>query len=279
MRLSERIRDQQQRWLHSRGAAVDERGYARRIEDNVFAFSDAARRELSNGRGRELGRPDRPGKLAAPWSSSALAINFFEPWREGDKRVLADALGAPGAYTRLRLEHWMATGFGPSPANLDVSLADEAGALIAIESKFLEPFSGGVRGTLRDTISDTYLKERNRDLWFDLAHLRALAKAIRDGARDFRRLDAPQLIKHAIALTRAGQPFELLHLWYRPADASQEVVEMEQELDVFSAAAAADRIRFRSITYQQVFERLRASEGADRAHVAYLADRYFDAEP
>src|SRR5690606_31179365 len=86
----------------------------------------------------------------------------------------------------------------------------------------------------------------------------------------FRRLDAPQLIKHAIALTRAGGSFELLHLWYRPAGAATPAAEMDRELDVFGRAAEHDGVRFRPMTYQELFERTRASGGADPSTLRIL---------
>jgi hypothetical protein len=275
MNLVETIKAQQRSWLKDRGVTFDERGYTSRISDNLLTLSEAGRSELSAGLGNEFGRPHRPGKIAAPWSSSALAINFFESWRALDIRPLAAALEVSGPFNGLRFEVQFATGFGAMPAHLDVVLNGAPAGSVVIESKFLEPFKGGRRGTLRKKISRTYLKRQPDPRWHGLHELRGLATAIADGRETFYRLDAPQLIKHVVALRRTGQPFELLHLWYCPPGFVQQTQQMEAELDTFRRAAAPDGLRFRSLTYQELFARLRAAAAEHATYLDYLSARYF----
>jgi hypothetical protein len=277
MNVVDAIRVQQTSWLKDRGVAFDGRGYTSTISDNLLVLSAEGQRELAAGRGNELGNAQRPGKIAAPWSSAALAINFFESWRGLDKRPLAEALEVRGGLSDLRFEATFSTGFGAIPAHLDVVFdgASTSTDRIAIESKFLEPFAGGVRGTLRKTISRAYLAERAKPRWHGLHALREFAEAIVEGKAMFYRLDAPQLIKHAVALQRAGKPFELVHLWYCPPGFPRQTERMESEIDMFREVIGRDGVRFRSLTYHDLFARVCTTAPEHTAYRDYLLSRYF----
>lgn len=91
---------------------------------------------------------------------------------------------------------------------------------------------------------------------------------------NFQYLDAAQLLKHVLGLHRrfAASGFELLYLWY-DVPGSTAADEHRAEVERFSQAISAE-VRFRSMTYQALFERLLPSiEGTDYA--AYLRSRYF----
>lgn len=279
MTLFKILKQQQRDWLVAHaGATLDEaRGYTTTIDANLRAcLSDAARRELGAGKGQELGTPDRPGKIAAPWSSTALVVNVFDFWRDRDLQPLATALGTSRPFTGLQQEAKFSTGFGNTPAHLDVVLDGER--LLAIESKFLESFEAGDSGKSYKDFKPVYLDDRTRERWFGMNRLRALAQSIVDGHRLFRWLDAPQLMKHALGLRRSGRPFELLLLWHRPREAARQAAEKERELAVLQEAMIADGVDFRALTYREMFARLRVQAGdlPDAApYLWYLQDRYF----
>lgn len=278
MPLFKILKQQQRDWLAARGVCFEEaRGYTATIDANLHTgLSDAARGELDDGRGQELGTPDRPGKIAAPWSSTALVVNVFDFWRGRDLQPLAAALDAPRPFAGLRQEATFSTGFGKTPAHLDVVL--EGAPLLAIESKFLEPYQSGDHGKSYKAFSPVYLDDRTRARWLGMDNLRALALAIVDGRRQFRWLDAPQLMKHALGLRREERPFELLLLWYSPREVTDQAAVKERELAVLREAMVADGVAFRSLTYQELYARLRLHAGplphaAD--YLAYLGGRYF----
>lgn len=278
MRWAARVKSEQAAWLAARGVKTGERGYAVDVAANLLLLSQEARAELGAGSGAELGTVARAGKLAAPWSSSALTVNVFEYWRTEEKEVLEFALGLSATPRRLRFEVKLQTGFSlNAPANLDVVLdRGPDAACVAIESKFLEPFDGGPGGKLRDDFVDTYFDSTLRASWNGLDNLRELAASLRPAsrARKFWRLDVPQLTKHAIALRRNGQPFELILLWYSPPGDLPETRVMLDEIDQFTVTAARDDVRFRALTYQDVFTRMRAS-GMSGDYLSYLESRYF----
>jgi hypothetical protein len=273
MDWAKKIRIVQAEWLKAnRRVNLDDRGYTANVAGNLYILSPGARDEYRKGNGYEFGIAARPGKLAAPWSSSALVVNVFDDWRGRDLRPLARALGFDQEFTCLRFEAKFSTGFG-GPANVDVVL--EGAHRLAIEGKFCEPFEGGSRGKPRNSISRTYLKPENLARWQGLNALRELAGAVHGRRREYRRVDAPQLIKHTIALTRTKLPFELLHLWFSPGPDTTEAQEAAKELGDLGAAMQRDGVRFRSLTYQELFQRLKAEVLVGSPYIAYLQSRYF----
>jgi hypothetical protein len=82
----------------------------------------------------------------------------------------------------------------------------------------------------------------------------------------------------AVALHHTGRKIDLLLLWYCPGKGTSESNEMARELAVLHEVMSADQVTFRSLTYQQLFARLRdrASGMPDSAdYPSYLENRYF----
>jgi hypothetical protein len=136
----------------------------------------------------------------------------------------------------------------------------------AIESKFTEPYYPA----RRKGFSASYFESEG--LWTGLAACLSVAKAV--GQANYRHVDVPQLLKHILGLRRrfTAEGFELLYLWYDvPGSAAAD--EHRAEVQRFSEAVSAE-VRFRSITYQALFESLLPSVH-DTDYAAYLRSRYF----
>src|SRR5438067_6364168 len=93
------------------------------LDDNlIIPITSDVRAEFESGGGKELGTLERPGKMYSLGSSSALAYNFFAPWRGHDLHPLSVAFGTPIVERTLRFEHKWAHGLSTEPPNLDVAL-------------------------------------------------------------------------------------------------------------------------------------------------------------
>ena len=155
--------------------ALDERGYTRSFTGNLVSSVEVSDFEanLAQGSGDELA-----GKIRAPYSSSALAVNCFAPF----KRNLVDlrVCGAEGV-SSLHFEAKCPTGLRGTPPNLDV-LLERDDRVVAIESKCLEYLS---RHTAE--FSPAYLNGI-RDSRRDSAWYRELLRLV-DAPRAYRWLD------------------------------------------------------------------------------------------
>ncbi len=77
------IKTGQREWAGRNGLKVDADGYCISVEGNIFGgLSLDARREFESGDGAELGKDGKRGKIQALHSSSALACNWFDYWRD-----------------------------------------------------------------------------------------------------------------------------------------------------------------------------------------------------
>ena len=119
------IKERQRRWAQRSGRSLDDKGYCGCTDDNMFQpLSDAARRDFERGGGDAL-----DGKICAVHSSSALACNWFDYWRERDFDVLSTAFGVSEPFVTLQLEAHVPTGMRGADANLDVLLTTASGWL------------------------------------------------------------------------------------------------------------------------------------------------------
>jgi hypothetical protein len=251
----------------------DRAGYTESLSDNLFApLSVFTEEESRSGDGAELGRPGERGKMQALHSSSALACNFFDYWRGRDTHALASALSLPVPIVKIAFEQKFPTGLRGKAPNLDVVLRPLSGSLIAIESKFLEPY--GTAGA-KPGFKAKYF-ESNQGLWQGAGypHCQELAKALYSRDHAFKWLNAEQLLKHILGLARGGGQWTLLYLWYQvPGTATGEhAAEAEQ----FGSVATSDGIEFKALSYQTLFQDLRRHvEARDREYMDYLRNRYF----
>ena len=99
------------------------------------------------------------------------------------------------------------------------------------------------------------------------------AEELRGGRQRFEYLNPRQLLKHALGLAaQLGNRFSLYYLYYDwPGDG---MGAHRREVDLFDECVGGE-IRFKALTYQEVFEKLRDSGQAGSEHLDYLGTRYF----
>lgn len=264
-------------WAERHDLEPDPRGYLARYELNLRdALSPAALTAFQNGSGAELiDRAGHAAKMRALHSSSALAVNVFDFWTERVQRDgtrILRALGTDGGATRLEFERKLPTGARGTPPNIDVVITRDDTRLIGVESKFTEWMSpkealatslhpyvnGGASFWLRAALPATH----------------QLVEGMLAGEEVFRYLDVPQLLKHALGLTRKSAPgWELRYLYFDALCAARNA--HSSELDRFQAAVGSE-LRFRAITYQAFVDRLQPPRDEEEvAYFEYLSERYF----
>lgn len=267
-----RVTAQQKSWATAAGIEFDAAGYALALDDNLAVpLSKDTRAEFAAGDGREMGEDGTRGKMQALHSSSALACNVFEYWRHGDKRPLAEALGVGAGISSVEFEHKFATRLRGNAPNLDVVLGLSDDSIVAIESKFLEPYSSPHASGFKPKYFEDPAGEWSRR---GLAGCQGVAEQIQAGNVAFRWLNAEQLLKHALGLANSKTQWMLWYVWFHPG--SPEGAEHAIEAETFSQLVREDGIGFRSVTYQDLYRRLRQTCGGEYGdYLRYLGDRYF----
>lgn len=266
------IKSRQRAWAERTGRGLDAEGYCSSADDNIFhRLSDAARQDFERGGGGELGKPGERGKIQAVHSSSALACNWFDYWRDRDLGILARLFGVPDPFVELLLEKHVPTGMRGADANLDVLLTSANGALFAIESKFGEPYSPSPSKT---SLKSQYFAQ-NRSRWTDvgLPGCQAVAERLRTGQHAFTILDVAQLLKHMLALARTGNRWTLCCLWYEVPGPSADA--HRADLRTFTSQIGDDAGHFMTLTYQELFARMERMVGPEHVdYTTYLRNRY-----
>ena len=265
--------EQQTRWARSKGFEP-RNAYLTSIADNLLQeLSSGARTDFERGSGRELrDRGIKPPRMQALRSSCALSLNVFDYWRSRDPYPLQYSLHLRDRITRVTFEENFDTGTGGNPPNVDVLLRLENNQFVAIESKFTEWLTPRER-----SIEQKYFPD-GQNLWTDqgLPKCQAVADSMRDGS-SFKHLDVPRLLKHALGLARKTGLYELYYLyfdWKCPeGDAHAE------ELARFTDSIGTE-IRFRTMTYQELFTRLaQSTRPSDEEYMEYLTARYAPKAP
>lgn len=140
-----------------------------------------------------------------------------------------------------------------------------------IESKFTELYG---RHTKRE-IKDRYLDVPG--LWTGLTEYEKLVRPILEeerGRTSFDYLDAPQLLKHILGLTKVfgASGFSLLYLWYEIP--SPEAGSHRTELNEFMNLIGQE-VEFRQMTHQELFQAIRECHGVSEGYIHYVTERYF----
>ena len=263
------IRNSQRHWATLMGIPFDSGGYVPQAEDNLRQpLSGSALQAFKRGAGKELS-----GHMKALHSSSALVVNFFDYWTCRDRTPLILALGIdPEDGCSLDFEAQFPTGLRGTPPHLDVAITDGSHFVHAIEAKFTEHLKRSSTG--KSDFKSSYFP-KSRDLWDEnsLPACQKLAEDLRGDRYRFEFLDPWQLLKHALGLaTQKGDQFSLYYIYYDWF--GEELVAHRREIELFEERVGCE-VRFRVLTYQQVFKRLRDSQQAGADYLQYLKSRYF----
>ncbi len=263
MSALEAIQKAQETWALSDGISFDTDDYVPSIEANLLRkeLSSRARAGYEAGAGKEL-----ETHMRALHSSSALVVNIFDYWTDRDCKVpLLRSLGSTFAgAASLDFEVKFPTGLRGTSPHLDVVITLSSGHIIAIESKFTEPFESA--------FSPRYFPDPD-DLWEprELSALRQYAEELNECPS----FHPEQLLKHSLGLARKhGKDFSLYYLYY--AWPGKQADAHEREISVF-ADRVKGKINFTALSYQQVFRSLSTSpQASDHAdYLDYLRKRYF----
>lgn len=246
--------------------AVDGRGYVCEAADNLLPGIDLAdiETEFAAGAGNEL-----EDKMLAPWSSSALAVNSFAPWRRAPNRL--QVAGLSGFVGQLAFEEQCNHGVRGKWPHLDVLLRSD-GAVIRVESKCLEY----TRAHPSPVVSNAYRALRER------GDRRASSKwyAALDEVPTFSKLDAYQLVKHYLGLAHSYPDVDrtLVYLYWEPANNDEPLCrEHREEVDRFTSLVGGDRTcRFLAISYAAHWRELELSPEPPwlSEHLCLLRRRY-----
>lgn len=263
-----KIIESQVAWADRHGVPYDDSNMCRTVDDNIFMSLDPdTAAEFGEGAGSELGTSDAPGSMASLRSSSALAVNVFDPWRGRNLAPLASLFAANRFSNRIRFEVQFPTSLRGIPPHLDVVIDEEGHIPLAIESKYTEIYSPA-----HNDFRDSYFERPG--LWDGFGYVHELEMGIAEGSVQFEHLGAAQLIKHALGLQHAYGPmgFRLLYLYYVwPSEIAEAHSE---EVDRFAEIAQMD-LEFAPMTYQKLFDRLKTVEEHRPGYMSYLGDRYF----
>jgi hypothetical protein len=249
------------------GAVRDEHGYTVRLEDNLLP--GITRGEIEEAFGAGAGQ-ELEGKMRAPWSSSALAVNSFAPWQR-DPALLTLA-GISEFTGTLAFEAKCPNGVSRIPPHLDV-LLERGAEIVGVESKcteFLAPKTARVAAAYFALAEKGDQRARSR--WF--AALAELAS--------FRLLDAYQLIKHylGLSLTYQSRPLTLVYIYWEPSNADSLPLfdQHRAEVDRFGQLVGDDSsCHFEALSYGQHWREL--DDLAEKpawldSHLAELRRRY-----
>jgi hypothetical protein len=252
---------------YSPTAKFDEQEYVCDVRDNLLLPDidlDSIRPDFEAGAGHEL-----KGKMRAPHSSSALAVNMFGRWRR-DPTTLR-ICGETG-FEELRFEKPCPTGLGGTAPHLDV-LAVSRDAVIAIESKCIEYLQAKHAdfSPSYDTIDDA----RANSPFFKL-----IAR-LRDNADEFRSLDAAQLIKHYLGLTNCcpNKRITLLYAYWEPRNSAEfaEFNEHRKEVENFRELVSGEsNFTFSAVCQRELWAEWENSKAPEwlGAQVQALRQRY-----
>jgi hypothetical protein len=248
-------------------------GYTERHEQNLILgvtnqdFWD----DLKGGDGAELDPTSGgPAKFCAAYSSSALTVNTFAPFRHAPSRL---KLAGYGNFRTARFEKKCPTGLPGKAPNLDF-FASGLEANVGVESKFLETLTPKmVKFSARYALA---IEQEAEPTW------RAMYQRLLAHPTRFNHLDAAQLVKHYLGLRHSLRgregPQVLVYLFWEPRNAEEipEFREHRGEVARFSEEVKGSEVRFVALSYPQLWEIWATLSGwvGIFAHVEALRQRY-----
>jgi hypothetical protein len=231
--------------------------------------------DLRESPGGELtDRPGEPAKFRAVFSSAALAVNTFGPFRHHPDRLLMDGLSG---FTEARFEFSCPNDLRGTNPQFDF-FAQSPSSVLAIESKFLETlcavpaeFSPQYVAPFVGTGTDAGIAERP---WA------AMFRILGDDPRIYSHLDAAQLVKHYLGLKRhfPDRQRVLAYVFWEPTNASAiyEFVSHRKEVADFARRVGGCETRFVALSYRDLISEWQdaSSWPGMSEHVSRLRDRY-----
>jgi hypothetical protein len=263
--------------LESLGVPLDGDGRAEHLRQVVVDTVDDASlgqalADLREGSGGELTATDahRP-KFHSAFSSSALAVNVFGPWRLDPGDLAVESISG---FTTLRFEAQRAIFRSrATPPNLDVLLETE-GEVLAIESKLTEYLTGNERASFADRYVEA-VEELADPSWA------AVYRLLSDEPARFAFLNADQLVKHYLGLKRTQQsdprPVMLLYLYWEPPNANGPAfVDHRREIAEFTGLVDDPAVRFSARSYPELWQQWEQGSTNERVaeHLERLRERY-----
>jgi hypothetical protein len=284
MGVIEIIKTAQKQWANERNiplqGSAGERGdkiYTMDINSNFFIpLSDESFLELSSGSGNELkSTDDKPAKIQALHSSSALVVNIFEYWKQNKEyEIIAKFLGINNKnISNIKYENkFKISNKLGTPPNLDVCFEYSDNSVVAIESKYTEPY--GIRNG-KKIFLQKYFDDKN--IWNELPNLFELANMINKNETQFEYLDAPQLIKHILGLQNVIKNKDKYKLIYIYFPAVKKTPEMNHEIEVLALneIMKLDKVNFIYLNWLNVIEKLnRNLKDIRKKYINYIMERY-----
>lgn len=287
MNNHEFIVSKQVQWALNRGlhliGSEDKRGipaYTSKMDENLFhPLIPSVKKSFSEGNGGEIiGSPEKPAKMQAVHSSSALGVNVFQYWEEIDQvSVIAAACGfcEKGNMCSDKIvfeEKFTANIPNHIPPNIDVVIHNNNKSkykYFAIECKFTEAYNSRGHGGL----AEAYFEDSS--FWADIPHLYDFAQTISPTDDQFSYLHPAQLVKHILGLKNniGKNHFKLLYLWYDAL--GKEGAKHREEIEYFSEITTKDCVSFISLTYQELITRLARDNRKEQSeYITYLTERY-----
>lgn len=287
MKAYEYILSKQIQWALNQGISLigsqGKRGrpaYTQALNQNLFEPLDPVIKKcIESGDGGEInGSTNRPAKMQAVHSSSALGVNIFQYWQRIDQiPKIAAACGfcRRGNEISEKIvfeDKYPIDSIFRYPPNIDVVIHNSDSARykrFAIECKFSEAYSAQ---------GDHSLKRKYLDLeevWNDIPDLHGLAEELCPNDLKFKYLHPAQLIKHILGLKKAfgKKGFRLLYLWYNVL--GEEGSIHQKEIDRFLRIVRSDDIKFHALSYQTLIARLSAEYRSEHEkYVKFITERY-----
>jgi hypothetical protein len=227
--------------------------------------------DLGAGAGNELVDDSKgPAKFCAAYSSSALAVNAFGPFRHAPGSL--EILGY-SEFTDTQFEKPLPTGLRGTDPHLDF-YAQGRDQIVCIESKFLEPLHSKVA-----KFADSYegaIASLAEPCWAEVY------KGLKQNPRQFKYLDTAQLVKHYLGMRNTlghlKKQLVLFYVYWEPTNASElaEYRQHREEVSHLSNAVASSQLRFTAKSYNElwaVWESTSSWSGMPR-HVERLRERY-----
>ena len=228
--------------------------------------------DLINGDGNELSdTPKAPAKFCAAYSSAALVVNTFGPFRHSAELL---ALAGYSDFRKAQFERKCSTGLKGRKPNLDFVVGGLK-AVVAVESKFLEIIRPVKPVEFRRSYGSV-IRTNAEPAW------KGIYEALLDDPMKFIHLDAAQLVKHYLGIRNTFRDCQadkvLVYLFWEPTNAEDisEFREHRREVTSFSRVVEASDVRFIALSYSELWRywSKTSSWPGTIAHIEVLKQRY-----